>query len=362
MALQLQNPAIDIIQLEGGLILAPTPLHLLVSDAYRYLLGCSKAIQHLAKMTLASSSVTIDPEDVQDRIQGITKFLNSRFPVIVLKQLSNTYGTTPMPESFPGYNLSQPTPFLDLPSLERQKWRLQFYLDVGLCNLYLRATTDRAISIFAFFLHVTIINELCHVVMLVFSTEPTVTKFRGYQGMEDNPLGLNRHGVSVEQGESGDSMENVMIGGDVVLLIPKGQVMGSCDPNTAAVDVGVICDDGMRVIGSSPYLSEIASGKWDRISTQLPQPIPSYLAHSRTKISQYPPSPSSSVSPDTVTVENDPDLLVINPDRFLLSGAGQTDYHARVAGMLVSVRAATGRPDLVAVLSSSTGLAPGEKR
>lgn len=284
MALQ-QNPAIDIFQLKEGLILASkTPLHRLVSDAYRYLLDCPRAIQHLAKMTLASSTTTINPEDIQNRIQGITDYLNSHFPMIVLKSLSNVYSTTPMPENFPGHIL-QPTPFLGLSSLQRQKWRLQFYLDIGLCNLFFRAATNSAISTIAFFLHVTIIHELSQVVMFVFSTEPTPTKFPGYQGLEDNSPGLNRLGVSVERGVSGKIMERVITGGDVLFLLPEGQDMDNCDPNT--VDVCVISDHGARFIGSSRYLSEIASGMWDRIRTLLPQPIPPNLAYLSPNSSRY---------------------------------------------------------------------------
>ncbi|KIK40162.1 hypothetical protein CY34DRAFT_13900 [Suillus luteus UH-Slu-Lm8-n1] len=261
----LQNPVLDIFL--DGQILAPTsPFHLLVSDAYRYFLAYPRAIKHLAKMTLESSRTNIDLDGVEERVQDIKKYLSTHFPAVGLKTLTRAYGSTPMPESYPGYG-SPEYFFLNLSSIERQTWRLQFYLHTKLYSLFTRART---------------------------TTEKRA--------------------------------------------------------NTKEVP--------------SPHLSEIASGLWDHISTLSLQPTPSYLAQAHTRISHsqiprnYPPSSPSS----TAVTPEDNIRTVINPDTFSLSSTGDTNIKRRVEEMMVSVRALTGRPDLVANIPQSSGLAPGEKR
>lgn len=355
----LQNTVLDIFL--DGQILAPTsPFHLLVSDAYRYFLGYPRAIEHLAKMTLESSQINMDLDDVEERIQDIKKYLNTHFPAVGLKMLTSAYGSTPMPESFPGYG-SPEYPFLNLSSIERQTWRLQFYLHTKLYSLFTRARTTAEKSILTFFLHMVIIHEMTHVIMLVFSSEPTSTKFHGSLGLERNPLGFNRSGVWVERGESGASIESVIAGGEVALLTPQNGEMDDCNPNM--VDVAIVGHNGMQLIGGSPYLSEIASGQWDHISTLSLQPTPSYLAQAHINIShsQIPRSYTPS-SPSSTAVTPEDNRTVINPGTFSLSSTGDTDIQRRVEEMMVSVRASTGRPDLVAHIPDSSGLAPGEKR
>lgn len=206
-----------------------------------------------------------------------------------------------------------------------------------------------------------IIHEMTHVIMLVFSSEPTSTKFHGSLGLERNPLGFNRRGVWVERGESGASVESVIAGGEVALLTPQNGEMDDCNPNM--VDVAIVGHNGMQLIGGSPYLSEIASGQWDHISTLSLQPTPSYLAQAHIKIShsQIPRSYTPS-SPSSTAVTPEDNGTVINPGTFSLSSTGDTDIQRRVEEMMVSVRASTGRPDLVAHIPDSSGLAPGEKR
>jgi hypothetical protein len=226
-----------------------------------------------------------------------------------------------------------------------------------------------------------IIHEMTHVIMLVFSSEPTSTKFHGSLGLERNPLGFNRSGVWVERGESGASIESVIAGGEVALLTPQNGEMDDCNPNM--VDVAIVGHNGMQLIGmwfvdqihyinlqslsllvgGSPYLSEIASGQWDHISTLSLQPTPSYLAQAHIKIShsQIPRSYTPS-SPSSTAVTPEDNRTVINPGTFSLSSTGDTDIQRRVEEMMVSVRASTGRPDLVAHIPDSSGLAPGEKR
>ncbi|KAG2368080.1 hypothetical protein BDR07DRAFT_1391819 [Suillus spraguei] len=51
------------------------------------------------------------------------------------------------------------------------------------------------LRIMSFFLHITIIHEVSHVVMLVFSSEPTPTNFHGYRSLKNNPAGFNHEGL-----------------------------------------------------------------------------------------------------------------------------------------------------------------------
>lgn len=118
-------------------------------------------------MTLESSRINIDLDDVEERVQDIKKYLDTHFPAVGLKMLTGTYGSTPMPEGFPGYG-SPEYPFLNLSSIERQTWRLQFYLHTKLYSLFTRARTTAEKSILTFFLHMVIIHEMTHVIMLVF--------------------------------------------------------------------------------------------------------------------------------------------------------------------------------------------------
>lgn len=148
----------------------------------------------------------------------------------------------------------------------------------------------------------------------------------------------------------------------MVLLTPHDWEMDDCNPNMD--DVAIVGLNGMQLIGGSPHLSEIASGQWDHISTLSLQPTPSYLAQAHTKIihSQIPRSYTPSSPSSTAVTPEDNTRTVINPDTFSLSSTGDTDIQRRVEEMMVSVRALTGRPDLVANIPQSSGLAPGEKR
>jgi hypothetical protein len=89
----LQSPVLDLFL--DGQILAPTsPFHLLISDAYRYFLGYPRAIEHLAKMTLESSRINTDLDDVEERVQDIKKYLSTHFPAVGQKMLAGSYGST----------------------------------------------------------------------------------------------------------------------------------------------------------------------------------------------------------------------------------------------------------------------------
>ncbi|KAG1792519.1 uncharacterized protein HD556DRAFT_1309330 [Suillus plorans] len=204
-------------------------------------------------------------EDINERIEEIKSYLHSHFPAIQVVMLEDSYGETPMSETFSGYNQG---PFLSLSLAERQTWRLQFSLHSDVYDLYTGASTPRAKQTLAFFLHLVIIHELTHVVMLVFSSEPTPTKFYGSRPLDSlNGLGLNTRGQQVERGESGASMEQVITGGEVVLLMSHGRHMADCDPNS--VDVGIV--------GSTSF-QMLAFGQWDLI-LQLPtQFIPDHIA------------------------------------------------------------------------------------
>ncbi|KAG2088492.1 uncharacterized protein F5147DRAFT_780993 [Suillus discolor] len=187
----------------------------------------------------------------------------------------------------------------------------------------------------------------------------TPTKFYGSRPLDSlNGLGLNARGQQVERGESGASMEQVITGGEVVLLMPHGRHMADCDPNS--VDVGIVGSTSFQMLANSPFLSDIASGQWDLI-LQLPmQSIPDHMSVSRQKISgsqirrnRTPSSPSLSIP--ATTPANCPGMLLINPDTFPPSGEGHTEYHRRMARMVVAARGATGRRDLVAWVSQLRG-------
>ncbi|KAG2078926.1 hypothetical protein BDR04DRAFT_1085951 [Suillus decipiens] len=211
----------------------------------------------------------------------------------------------------------------------------------------------------SFFLHITIIHELSHVVMLVFSSEPTPTKFHGYRSLKNNPAGLNHEGHEVERGEAGDSIESIIAGGDVILLFEADQDIDNYDPDM--VDVAVIGCDQMQRIGDSPHVSEIATGMWHHISALAFQAIPSRVAKMRMKIShnndQSPPSSPGSSPPS----EENSEMLIIDPDVVLASGTHQDEDSLRIARIVAAARKATGRNFVLAVPDSS-GLGPGEKR
>lgn len=86
-----------------------------------------------------------------------------------------------------------------------------------------------------------IIHEMTHVIMLVFSSEPTPKKFHESLGLEGDPSGFNH------KGGSGASIENIITGGEVVLLTPYDWEMDVCNPNM--VDVAIVGLDGMQLIG-----------------------------------------------------------------------------------------------------------------
>ncbi|KAG2039966.1 hypothetical protein BDR03DRAFT_1008640 [Suillus americanus] len=349
---------LDTLFLHGEILPHTSAFGVLVSDAYQHFLACRPAMNHLAKMILYALVTNPSMEDINECIKEIKSYLHSHFPTIQVVTLEGSYGETPMPETFPGYNQG---PFPSLSSAERQTWRLQFSLHSNVYDLYTGASTPQAKQTLAFFLHLVIIHELTHVVMLVFSSEPTPTKFYGSRPLDSlNGLGLKARGQKVERGESGASMEQVITGGEVVLLMPHGRHMADCDPNS--VDVGIVGStlESFQMLANSPFLYDIASGQWDLI-LQLPmQSIPDHMLVSHQKISSSqicrnctPSSPS--LSTPATTPANHPGMLLINPDAFPPSGEGHTEYQRRMARMVVVAQGATGRRDLVAWVSQLRG-------
>lgn len=86
-------------------------------------------------------------------------------------------------------------------------------------------------SILRFFQHVVIVHELAHVVLFTFSSTPTPVKYHGRHGIpNNNPLSVDRGGNSVPRGESGASLEAVMIGGEVALATQAGRGLTDVNP------------------------------------------------------------------------------------------------------------------------------------
>jgi hypothetical protein len=80
-------------------------------------------------------------------------------------------------------------------------------------------------SILRFFQHVVIVHELVHVVLFTFSSTPTPVKYHGTHGVpNNNPLSIDRGG------DSGPSLEAVMIGGEVALATQAGRGINYVNP------------------------------------------------------------------------------------------------------------------------------------
>lgn len=148
----------------------------------------------------------------------------------------------------------------------------------------------------------------------------------------------------------------------MMLFFQDDQNINNCDPDM--VDVAVVGEDQMQLIGDSPDLSEIATGMWHHISTLAFQDIPSRLAKMRMKSNYSPSSPGSLRSPHIPLEEEEGShKLTINPDTVLASDTHQADPDSlRIARIVVAVREATGKSNLVAVVTDSSGLGPGAKR
>ena len=88
------------------------------------------------------------------------------------------------------------------------------------------------------------IHELAHVIMFTFSHNPTPTRFHGHTIVNRNPPGIGRFNEIVPR----DSIETVMVGGNISLAIPNDRDIIGIEPEAVVV---VVRESGERckVIG-----------------------------------------------------------------------------------------------------------------
>jgi hypothetical protein len=181
----------------------------------------------------------------------------------------------------------------------------------------------------SFLLHIVIIHELAHVVMHIFATQPTPVRFYGTCGLENNPSGVN--GASVAQGESGDSMEDVMAGGDVSLALPLGCELHNVNPDDVRIvvrgPVGGSAVNRWKVLRrkctfhtwfdiiDNPFipadmanLADIAAGDWSHIHNLPGEPYPDNLHPAKLEMSGV-----SMAAPNPPPSALNEDYAVIHP-------------------------------------------------
>lgn len=226
-----------------------------------------------------------------DRIDKITTYLQS-YPPDVRLEATHFYGETPDPTStLRYYNLHDTTPWQAMSIQARQNLPLEFSLNTDICELIQKSSTGESRSLICFFLKIVVIHELAHVVMYAFASQDTPKKFRGSKPLKANAT----------RGEAGDSLEGVMIGGEVSLAIPSHSTIQTTDPSDIIVVIRMSSGNNWKVLDvNTSSLTDIASGNWSHINAVPTQPeLPPGFSHTKLKFSDAiePPSPSVPPSP-----------------------------------------------------------------
>lgn len=261
----------------------------LLGSARNILLESKNGLQHLATMTFGEHSPT--KENLMDRIDKITTYLQS-YPPDVRLEATHFYGETPDPTStLRYYNLHDTTPWQAMSIQARQNLPLEFSLNTDICELIQKSSTGESRSLICFFLKIVVIHELAHVVMYAFASQDTPKKFRGSKPLKANAT----------RGEAGDSLEGVMIGGEVSLAIPSHSTIQTTDPSDIIVVIRMSSGNNWKVLDvNTSSLTDIASGNWSHINAVPTQPeLPPGFSHTKLKFSDAiePPSPSVPPSP-----------------------------------------------------------------
>jgi hypothetical protein len=112
----------------------------LLNSARTVLLQSDIGLRHLALMTYGDN-VRPTEEELVSRMMDITTYLHTRFPIIVLQVIHDSYGITPDPTELPRYRYFQP--WLSMPIELRRTLQLQFSLNICICELFKRSSDNR---------------------------------------------------------------------------------------------------------------------------------------------------------------------------------------------------------------------------
>jgi hypothetical protein len=108
----------------------------LFSTARTLLLQSNVGLRHLGMMTFGDS--TPSSEELEERIQDITQYLNMHFPVIRLLVLPKSYGITPNPLSLQRYR-NYPGQWLAKSIEQRRTKQLEIYIHSAIHELHERS-------------------------------------------------------------------------------------------------------------------------------------------------------------------------------------------------------------------------------
>lgn len=87
-------------------------------------------------------------------------------------------------------------------------------------------------------------------IFYTFASTPTPVKYHGKQGLDgSNSCGIDRQGKSVPRGESGNSMESELVGGEVLLATRAGCDLVDVDLKDVCVVVRLGDDSHCKVLG-----------------------------------------------------------------------------------------------------------------